>query len=767
MCRQILLVAIIASLASITASRAENAPSNADRLKKLLEEKYTPKQTDKPTTFEKKEFHPIVPNTNTQQPANPGQQPNRGGQLAPPRDSPVALRVTTIDSKRPSPLFHFANDRDEGGFSLVRADSSEIHPPNAPTRALSLPSTKPIVIAQQRPPAGQGNSGVIANVYLIQFKPTANEQQVANLYARYGLTPIPGGMPKLLIVRVQGRPVVVGSAEAPTIFTQRILTDLRRDPIVASAAVDTTVGPRMVPSPANTTSKDGGVSYIWSWKKNTGGPLGVDVLSSSVPNKQADGNWGLKEMRMPPVWSIIKRFRAANPNNPRPKVAIIDTGFSNHEDLSFNLIRNPNPNSPNAPVPVLAEDACGRAHGNHVSGIIGATFGNGRGIDGIVPQAKMDAVIALTRERLLQDLALTGNAIETRVMLFGNVMPILYAYLYDSGETSDLRVVNISLGYNFPYEGDPSKVPGLDKNIANQAIMFASLARDFENKVLFITAAGNDSRGRTTPLDAKWSSPAVWAATDTRSADGPLKNILIVEAFNRFRERANFSNVGQRLTIAAPGVEILSAVSPEDDNYGICQGTSQATPHVAGVALLLFELDPSKKPAQIADILRASAYKPAVVPGGPPKPPGGPRLDALEAVLQLSVYNKNMQTFVYLADLNLDGKVDIEDMKIFAKHLAMLEDNRKNGTPFTEDLNGDGVVDANECNWPLTDFNGSGTATLAWEDVRLVQGKQRTDLDVMELAWTDKTKTFAAALKELGIDVAHAPQTAAPSKGCQ
>jgi hypothetical protein len=148
--------------------------------------------------------------------------------------------------------------------------------------------------------------------------------------------------------------------------------------------------------------------------------------------------------------------------------------------------------------------------------------------------------------------------------------------------------------------------------------------------------------------------------------------------------------------------------------------------------------------------------------------PGAPRADALEAVLKLSPAN-----LTRLADLNGDGKVDARDVAIFAKQMSALTNNRTKGTPFTEDLNGDGVIDANECSWPQIDLNGSGTASLSTADARPVQGAARTDVQVMELAWTDKKKSFASALQDAALDAAikaandPAAVASVPGQGCR
>jgi hypothetical protein len=112
-------------------------------------------------------------------------------------------------------------------------------------------------------------------------------------------------------------------------------------------------------------------------------------------------------------------------------------------------------------------------------------------------------------------------------------------------------------------------------------------------------------------------------------------------------------------------------------------------------------------------------------------------------------------------------------LQIFAKHMMALTNNRTKGTAFTEDLNGDGVVDANECSWPQIDLNGSGIASLSSTDARPVQGTMRTDLQVMELAWTDKKKSFKTALHATGLDAAIKAATdpaavaSVPAKACR
>jgi len=166
----------------------------------------------------------------------------------------------------------------------------------------------------------------------------------------------------------------------------------------------------------------------------------------------------------------------------------------------------------------------------------------------------------------------------------------------------------------------------------------------------------------------------------------------------------------------------------------VCSGTSQAAPHVAAIATLIFELAPSRKPKEIAEILRTTAVAAS-------DPAVSPRIDALEAVLR--AYPEAARL---LADLNRDGVVDEADLSIFQKQLDAIYDNSLNGTAFTEDLNEDGTVDNNECLWPTADLNGSGHASLDSRDARSIFGARRSDLDVMQMAWTKGTEDFQRAI---------------------
>ncbi|MFD3525857.1 S8 family peptidase [Streptomyces sp. NPDC058653] len=108
-----------------------------------------------------------------------------------------------------------------------------------------------------------------------------------------------------------------------------------------------------------------------------------------------------------------------------------------------------------------------------------------------------------------------------------------------------------------------------------------------ERGVLPILAAGNDG------VDACSVSPA--------SAEG----VLTVGSTDRDDKQSSFSNHGTCLSLYAPGAGILSAKL--GGGSVSLNGTSMASPHVAGVAALYKADNPDATPAELADWLRGSA----------------------------------------------------------------------------------------------------------------------------------------------------------------
>jgi subtilisin family serine protease len=115
--------------------------------------------------------------------------------------------------------------------------------------------------------------------------------------------------------------------------------------------------------------------------------------------------------------------------------------------------------------------------------------------------------------------------------------------------------------------------------------------------IVVAVAGGNSNR------DACNASPA--SAT----------NAITVGATGKDDARASFSNYGRCIDIFAPGVDITSVYKDQGVSWTI-SGTSMASPHVAGVAALILDENPTLTPAQIADRIRADATPGVVVGAG-------------------------------------------------------------------------------------------------------------------------------------------------------
>jgi thermitase len=229
------------------------------------------------------------------------------------------------------------------------------------------------------------------------------------------------------------------------------------------------------------------------------------------------------------------------------KVGIVDTGIdANHQDLSGKLVD------------------CGRAstlfgtvsngncaddndHGTHVSGTIAAKANNGVGVAGVAFNSPLSMCKAL-------------NAVGS-----GSTAGVANCITWLAQRGS--KIISMSLG-----GGASSTLQTAVRNASNAG-------------VLIIAAAGNDG-------DATLNYPAAYA------------EVVSVAATDNRDQRASFSNANSDVEIAAPGVNILS--TKRGGGYVSFSGTSMATPHVAGVAALIWGKNPGFTAAQVRSKLDTS-----------------------------------------------------------------------------------------------------------------------------------------------------------------
>lgn len=195
-------------------------------------------------------------------------------------------------------------------------------------------------------------------------------------------------------------------------------------------------------------------------------------------------------------------------------------------------------------------------HGTHVAGIIAAATNNGQGIAGVAWDSRILPLKAVDEQ---------GDG--------------FYSWLIDAilwAADNGASVINMSLGGDDPADA------------LRDALKYA-----YERGVVCVASAGNDG------VDVDY--PAAYGAY-----------VLAVAATDYNDACPDWSSPGAEVDVAAPGIQILSTVptwywGPGSLPYGYADGTSQAAPHVAGLAALLKGLRPWLTAKEIMQVIRFTA----------------------------------------------------------------------------------------------------------------------------------------------------------------
>jgi len=294
------------------------------------------------------------------------------------------------------------------------------------------------------------------------------------------------------------------------------------------------------------------------------------VHVTSIPNDPYwPDQWALTRIKCPKAWERCTGSKDI-------VVAILDTGVDyEHEDLSANMWHNPGEIPDNG----IDDDGNGYVddyygwnfvdnngdpmdechffqigHGTQCAGIVAAVMDNNIGIAGIA-QVKIMAVKVLGGD---------GS---------GSWSDVIKGIEYAADNGADV----ISMSF-----GSPQYSRAVER-VCQDA---------WENGVILVAAAGNEGK----------DSVEYPAAYDT---------VIAVGAIDCNRKLCVWSNYGEKIELVAPGESVITTfLYPSNKSvpkYGFFDGTSAATPIVAGVAALAKALHPDYTNQQIRELLRQSA----------------------------------------------------------------------------------------------------------------------------------------------------------------
>lgn len=256
-------------------------------------------------------------------------------------------------------------------------------------------------------------------------------------------------------------------------------------------------------------------------------------------------------------------------------IAVLDHGFEmNHPDLVANVYGTGyDTESGTTPAQVLG------SHGTACAGIVAAEQNNSLGVSGVAPDC---AIMSISN-------SLAGTPASRQARADG----IIWAY------TNGAAVISNSWGSSVAY------------TVIDDAITDAlALGRGGLGTVI-VFATGNNNGAVSYPANSNDEIIAVGAM----SPCGERKNPSSCEGENWWG-----SNYGTELDVVAPGVKIPTTDRQSTNGYNTASGTagdyfltfngtSSATPHVAGLAGLLISMNPCLTQRQVTDIIERTAQK--------------------------------------------------------------------------------------------------------------------------------------------------------------
>ncbi|MEB3280620.1 MAG: S8 family serine peptidase [Lyngbya sp.] len=296
-------------------------------------------------------------------------------------------------------------------------------------------------------------------------------------------------------------------------------------------------------------------------------PQQIDYSDLMTQEEKQKMTWGLQVLEIPKMWEKTK--------GKGVKVSVLDTGvYSDHPALKDRvkdfIIIDPHGRRIQATPHFDAGE-----HGTHVCGTVaGGKTDKGVSI-GVAPEAD-----------LLAGGVLIGNA-TLQTLIEG------MAWSIEKGA----NIINMSLGFSY-YEPLFAEV-------------FDLLINQFD--VLPVVAIGNENHGNSSSPGSAYNAFSIGALEKYPNDEFGIA-FFSSGASLVFPEDAPNSWV-TKPDVAAPGTQVYSCIPPVQQPNGIYEytymdGTSMATPHVAGVVALLMSACPKAPLSAIIQALKETAYHP-------------------------------------------------------------------------------------------------------------------------------------------------------------
>lgn len=375
------------------------------------------------------------------------------------------------------------------------------------------------------------------------------------------INPMANGAYSLILTSPAAASVQEGDDDLTTVVLER----LRKNPEVLYAVKDRVGHFIPVPDPVLQSTTVDLLSHESQWDEFAR-PAGV--MLESKPGSR-DGAWAY-------TTGLAKKPVV---------IAVLDTGITLNDSLINNLVKDSEGNvwgwnfaANNNDI----RDETKSFHGTHVAGTIA---GYGSVMSGMGEDLKVLPIKIPDASGMFYESAVV-NAIYWSV---GGEVPGVPTNIHPA------KVLNMSFGVD---RGPKDEIDYCDQAL-QEAVFFAR-----KKGAVLAVAAGNDNRWE------HFNAPGVCNGTIKVASTGP-------EGL-----RSYFSNYGPGVTLAAPGGDkrygiwggILSTVNPgggyNGSGFDYYQGTSMATPHVAGVAGLIFSAsDKTLSPEQIEQILYTTTHE--------------------------------------------------------------------------------------------------------------------------------------------------------------